>query len=406
MKNIPSHTPKKLVVIGNGMAAIRTIEELLSLTTDFEITMISKETQPSYNRIMLSPVLAGEKSFDSIKLHPEDWYQKNNITAILGKTVSSILRGAKQVELDDGRLIDYDRLILATGSNAFIIPFENYDHPDVIGFRTIEDVDYILEKAKHAKRIIVIGAGLLGLEAANGLNKQGHKVVVVHRADSILNNQLDKEAADLLQDFLEQQGIEFIMDADTQAIEIDDHQKVSGIKFKDGSTVAGELVIMAVGIRPNCELAKDAGLETERAIIVNDVMQTSDPAIYGIGECVQHRGNLFGLVAPIFDQAKILASQLAEFGLHYYQQAPTATSLKVTGVNLYSAGDFMGDEDSDILLYRDRSQSVYKRLVIKNNQLIGVVLYGDVQDGPAYFDLVINKTDISNQRNTLMFKVA
>lgn len=396
----------RLVVVGNGMAAMRTVEELLALEPDYyQITVVGKEPYGNYNRIMLSPVLAGEKTFAQIMLHTPEWYAEHGISLKSGVVVQSVHRGRREVYLDNGEVLGYERLLVATGSNPFMIPFPNHQHPSVVSFRDILDVEKMVAAASTCKRVIVIGGGLLGLEAANGLNKRGVAVTVVHDMGYLLNRQLDQEAADLLQAFLEAQGIDFVMNAKTDRIDVDANGVLTGLCFKDGSRVDGEMVVMAVGVRPNVQLAKEMGLNVDKAILVNDTLQTSDPRVYAVGECVQHRGALFGLVAPLFDQAKVAASHLAMHGVRRYIQKATATTLKVTGVNLYSAGDFSG-EGCETAVLRDAQQAVYKRLFFKENKLVGAVLYGDIQDGVAYFDLIQKGTCIKAQRDSLMFGVA
>lgn len=394
---------QKLVVVGNGMAGMRTVEELLTLAPDlYDITVIGKESHGNYNRIMLSPVLAGEKTFDEIVLHSPDWYQQQGIELVSGQVVVDINRKTKQVLTDAGLSFDYDRLLLATGSVPFIIPIPNHNHACVLSFRDIRDVNTMLEVTQHKQRVAVIGGGLLGLEAANGLLKRGVDVTVIHDMPCLMNRQLDSEAAHLLQKQLEANGMKFRMGAMTKEIVALDDGHLSHIAFKNGEDLPTDLVIMAVGIRPNVALAKQIGLQVDKAILVNDTMQTFDPSIYAVGECVQHRGALFGLVAPLYEQAKVCATHLAEIGIGRYVQKATATTLKVSGVNLFSAGDFSGANAETIVL-RDTSSSIYKRLFIKDNKLVGAVLFGDVQDGNWYFDLIKQQQDISDIRADLVF---
>jgi len=402
----PLPAQPRLVVVGNGMAAMRTVEELLALHPErYHITVISKEPHGSYNRILLSPVLAGEKNFDQIMLNRPEWYAEHGISLKAGVTVQAVNRARREVQLDNGEVLGYERLLLATGSNPFMIPLPNHQHPAVISFRDINDVETMLTNAASCQNVIVIGGGLLGLEAANGLNKRGIKVTVVHDTDYLLNRQLDAEAANLLKNFLQQQGVSFVLNAKTDHIALHDDGSLKGLAFKDGTMLDGQLIVMAVGVRPNVQLAKDMGLQVDKAIVVNDTLQTSDPRIYAVGECVQHRGALFGLVAPLFEQAKVCANHLAELGFACFSQKTTATTLKVTGVNLYSAGDFSGI-DSESVIYRDAPNSIYKRLFFKHEKLIGAVLYGDTQDGMAYFNLIQNATPVGAIRDQLMFGVA
>lgn len=393
---------EKLVLIGNGMAGVRTLEELLKIAPDkYDITVFGEEPYGNYNRILLSPVLAGDKTIDEIMLNDEQWYRDNHIKLNSGCKIVNIDRKARQVIADDGMTVDYDRLIIATGSKPFIIPIAGVDLPGVISFRNIHDVQAMLETAKLYKNAVVIGGGLLGLEAANGLMKQGMNVSVVHLLDTLMERQLDKPAADLLQLSLQQRGLKFLMEQQTEAILGD--ERVTGIRFKDGTELDVDLVIMAVGIKPNIELAEKIGLYCERGIIVNDTMQTYDPRIYAVGECVQHRDTTYGLVAPLFDQGKVCANHLAEFGIAMYKGSVTSTKLKVTGIDLFSAGDFIGDENSEELIFKDEAEGIYKKLIVKDNKIEGAVLYGDTIDGTWYFQLMRDATDISDIRNNLLF---
>ena len=393
---------QKLVLIGNGMAGVRTLEELLKLAPDsYEITVFGAEPHPNYNRIMLSPVLAGEKTIDDIILNSREWYAEKGIRLISGDPVVEINRARRHVRTRDGVVAGYDRLLIATGSNPFIIPVPGHDKAGVIGFRDIADVETMLHAAKDYKRAVVIGGGLLGLEAANGLMKQGMQVHVVHLLDSLMERQLDKAASALLKSSLETRGMQFLMEAQTAEILGDD--RVTGVRFADGSEVATDLVVMAVGIRPNMALAQQAGLHCERGIVVNDTMQTFDPRVYAVGECVQHRGSCYGLVAPLFEQAKVAANHLVEMGIARYEGSVTSTKLKVTGIDLFSAGEFNEGEGDETLVLQDPSQGVYKKLVIRDNKVKGAVLYGDTMDGTWYFTLLREGTDISAFRSTILF---
>lgn len=393
---------QRLVMIGNGMAGVRTLEELLKLTPDrYEIIVFGAEPHPNYNRIMLSPVLAGEKTIDDIILNGRDWYDENNIDLIAGDPVVEIDRLKQTVTTRGGKTAAYDRLLITTGSNPFIIPVPGYDKQGVMGYRDIADVEAMLEAARRHKKAVVIGGGLLGLEAAYGLTRQGMQVTVVHLLDSLMERQLDKTASAMLKVSLEERGMDFRMEAQTAEILGDD--RVTGVRFVDGSEVEADLVVMAVGIRPNIALAQQAGLHCERGIVVNDTMQTFDPKIYSVGECVQHRGQCYGLVAPLFEQAKVAANHLAQMGIARYEGSVTSTKLKVTGVDLFSAGEFNEGEGDETLVLQDPSQGVYKKLVIRDSKIKGAVLYGDTLDGTWYFTLLREGTDISAFRSTILF---
>jgi nitrite reductase (NADH) large subunit len=393
---------QKLVMVGNGMAGVRTLEELLKLAPErYDITVFGAEPHPNYNRIMLSPVLAGEKTIDDIVLNSREWYEENGIRLVTGDPVVRIDRVAQQVETRDGVTAGYDRLLISTGSNPFIIPVPGHDKQGVLGYRDIADVETMLAATRQYRNAVVIGGGLLGLEAAYGLMKQGMEVTIVHLLDSLMERQLDKPASALLKASLEERGMTFLMEA--QTAEILGDERVSGVRFADGSEVATDLVVMAVGIRPNVELAQQAGLHCERGIVVNDTMQTYDPKIYSVGECVQHRNQCYGLVAPLFEQAKVAANHLAQLGIARYEGSVTSTKLKVTGVDLFSAGEFLEAEGDETLVLQDPSQGVYKKLVIRDNRIKGAVLYGDALDGTWYFTLLREGTDISAFRSTILF---
>ncbi len=393
---------EKLVLVGNGMAGVRTLEELLKIAPDqYDITVFGEEPYGNYNRILLSPVLAGEKTIDDIMLNDVNWYKENGITLKKGKQITRIDRRNRQVSTDDGVVVKYDRLLLGTGSTPFMIPVPGHDLPGVISFRDINDVDKMLDASKKHKHAVIIGGGLLGLEAANGLMLQGMHVTVVHIMDTLMERQLDFAAGSMLQKSLEERGLNFLMSAETQ--EIVGTDKVKGVRFRDGMEIAADIVVMAVGIKPNIELAQNSGIHCERGVVVNDTMQTFDPRVYAVGECVQHRNLTYGLVAPLFEQAKVCANHLAQMGYSRYEGSVTSTKLKVTGIDLFSAGDFIGDETSENIVMQDPALGVYKKIVLRDNHIIGVVLYGDTVDGTWYFQLLKDQTDVSDYRQHLMF---
>ncbi|MGB1109554.1 MAG: nitrite reductase large subunit NirB, partial [Gammaproteobacteria bacterium] len=397
---------QKLVMVGNGMAGVRTLEELLKIAPDkYDITVFGSEPYGNYNRIMLSPLLAKEKVLDEIMLNDLDWYADHGITLHTGKTITSIDRINSKVVADDGTEAEYDRLLLATGSNPFIIPVPGHELEGVIAFRDVADVNTMLDASKAHKKAVVIGGGLLGLEAANGLMKQGMEVTVVHLLDTLMERQLDKPAAALLKHYLEEKGMHFEMSAQTESLmpATGNANRVGAIKFSDGRIQETDLVVMAVGIRPNMALAKDAGLHCERGIVVNDTLQTFDPKVYAIGECAQHRGIAYGLVAPLFEQAKVCANHLAEIGIGRYEGSVTSTKLKVTGVDLFSAGEFNEGEGDEAMVLQDPSLGIYKKLVIRDNQIKGAVMYGDTMDGSWYFQLMRDGTNIADIREHLLF---
>ena len=399
----------RLVMIGNGMAGVRTIEELLKLAPDlYDITIFGAEPHPNYNRILLSPVLAGEQTVDEIILNPWSWYEENNITLHAGKKVASVDRVKRIVRAEDGTEAAYDRLLIATGSNPFIPPVPGKDLEGVVAYRDIEDTNTMIESAQRYKHAVVVGGGLLGLEAANGLMRRGMQVTVVHIAPWLMERQLDEVAGKMLQKSLEDRGLRFLIGAHTAAL-IGDQDggrsgRVMAVQFKDSREVPADLVVMAAGIRPNTELAEKIGLHCHRGIVVTDTMQTiTDPRIYAVGECASHRGVAYGLVAPLFEQGKVCATHLAEFGIGRYTGSQVSTKLKVTGIDLFSAGDFMGGEGTEEIVLSDPYAGVYKKLVLKDDRLVGACLYGDTVDGSWYFKLLREGRSVAELRDRLMF---
>ncbi|CAN5209161.1 nitrite reductase large subunit NirB [soil metagenome] len=394
----------KLVMVGNGMAGVRTLEELLKIAPDvYEITVFGAEPYANYNRILLSPVLAGEQTIKDIMLNDVDWYEENNITLHLGKQITTIDRVKRVVIAEDGTTVEYDRLLMATGSTPFMLPVPGKDLTGVISYRDIHDTNAMIEAATKHKHAIVIGGGLLGLEAANGLKLRGMEVTVVHLPGWLMERQLDPVAGKMLQKSLEDRGLNFLLEKNTEALIGDDQGHVKAIRFTDGLEIPAQLVVMAVGIRPNTALAEASGIYCNRGIIVNDTMQTYDPRIYAVGECVNHRGMVYGLVAPLFEMAKVCANHLANFGIGRYQGSVTSTKLKVTGIDLFSAGEFMGGEGTEEIILSDPIGGIYKKLVLKDDKLIGACLYGDTIDGSWYFQMLREGKEVAEIRDELMF---
>ncbi|MEK9825138.1 MAG: nitrite reductase large subunit NirB, partial [Methylotenera sp.] len=354
-------------------------------------------------RIMLSPVLANEQTIDDIILNSREWYADNNIMLHTSARVNKIDRKNRVVYATDGTSAEYDRLLIATGSKPFMLPVPGRELQGVLGYRDIKDTNDMIAAAKQYKHAVVIGGGLLGLEAANGLKIQGMDVTVVHRNEWLLDRQLDKTAGLMLQKNLEAKGLKFLLNTNTEALLGDENGRVKVVRFSSGLEVRADLVVMAVGIRPNFELAQSAGIHCDRGIVVNDTMQTFDPRIYAVGECVNHRGISYGLVAPLFEMAKVCATHLANFGIGQYKGSVTSTKLKVTGIDLFSAGEFEGGEDTEEIVLHDAVGGVYKKLVIKNDKIIGSVLYGDTADGSWYFQLLRDAKPIHEIRDYLMF---
>jgi len=400
----------RLVVVGNGMAAVRVLEELLKLAPGhYDITVFGAEPHGNYNRILLSPLLAGDKSLDDIVTHPHEWYARNGITLHAGDPVVSIDRAYRVVAARSGRAAPYERLLLAPGSRPFVLPVPGNDLPGVVSFRDVADVEAMLAASRQHRRAVVIGGGLLGLECAYGLKRRGMDVTVLHLMDRLMERQLDAAAAALLQQHLESSGLRVLLTAQTEAIVGGPDaagggpECVRAVRLKDGRDIQADLVVMAAGIVPNLDLAKAARLPCERGVLVNDTLQTFDPRVYAVGECVQHRKAVYGLVAPLYEQARVCANHLAGHGTTRYPGSIVSTRLKVTGVELFSAGNFLGGDGTRDLVYTDRRRGIYKRLVLRNGRLDGAILYGDATDGGWYFDLIQQRADVTRYRDRLVF---
>jgi nitrite reductase (NADH) large subunit len=396
----------KLVVIGNGMAGMRTVEELLSAEPNkYTITVFGSEPYGHYNRIMLSSVLSGEKAIEDIFINSHQWYCDNAITLYAGidKTVVRIDRKNRAVYTQDGTIAHYDKLVIATGSEAIIAAIPGNTLQGVISFRNIFDVNKILTYSKSHKKAVVLGGGLLGLEAAKGLVLRGMDVTVIHNNEVLLNRQLDAHAGKILQQELEQKGLKFKMDAKTEQLLGDENGHLTTVRFEDNSELPCDLFIMAIGIKPNIELAKKTGIYCEKGIVVNDNLQSNDPHIFAVGECIQHRGDTFGLVAPCLEQARVCANNLSNNAVAEYMTFPTPTQLKVTGIKLFSIGDFIGDNNSETIQFTDPALGIYKKLVIKANKLVGAVLYGDTTDSNWYQELLEKQESITEIRDLLIF---
>ncbi len=393
---------RRLVVIGNGMSGIRTVEELLKIAPElYEIEIFGAEPCGNYNRILLSPVLAGEKRIDEIMLHPLSWYAERGVRLHAGDPAVAIDRVRRVVESGSGIRAGYDRLLIATGSNPVVLDIPGHGLPGVVTFRDLQDVEAMLRAARDFRRATVIGGGLLGLEAANGLRCQGMEVTVVHRTETLMERQLDPVAAGLLQRSLEKRGLKFRLAANTAAIL--GESRVRALRLDDGTELPTDLVVMAVGIRPNIALAQQAGVRCDRGILVDDTLLTFDPGIYAVGECVQHRNATYGLLAPLWDQARVCATHLAESGVSHYRGSLSATHLKVTGINVFSAGNLKPALGSESLIFHDSEQGIYKHLILENDRMRGAVLYGDTSEGPWYAELMQQRRSIGPLREHLLF---
>ncbi|ABD55960.1 nitrite reductase large subunit NirB [Jannaschia sp. CCS1] len=391
---------QKLVVIGAGMASGRVLEHLTDAAPDaFDITLFNAEPRGNYNRIMLSPVLAGDQTYADIVTHDEAWYAERAITCRFGEKVLEIDRDAKIVVGANGH-VPYDQLIFGTGSDPFMIPLPGHDLDGVIAYRDLEDTERMMG-LQPGQKCVVIGGGLLGLEAAAGMAARGVDVTVVHIMGHLMERQLDEAAGYLLRKSLEDKGITICLQANSKEIVGRDGQ-VKALMLDDGTELPCDLLVMAVGIRPSVALAKTAGLAVGRGIHVDDQMGTSDGAIFAVGECVEHNGAIFGLVAPLYDQARVLAQTLLGEKAAFVQKT-LSTKLKVTGCDLFSAGDFADGETREDIVFRDPARGIYKRLVIEENRLVGAVMYGDTGDGNWFFQLIKDGTDIEEMRETLIF---
>ncbi|QGQ99384.1 NAD(P)/FAD-dependent oxidoreductase [Paenibacillus psychroresistens] len=393
---------KKLVLIGNGMAGVWCVEQLLKLAPHkYDITVFGSEPHPNYNRILLSSVLAGDADMKDITLNDWAWYKDNDITLYAGQTVTKLDTTAKTVTTDQGLQVSYDDVIIATGSLPFMLPLPGADKEGVIAFRDIKDCETMMETAKKYKKAVVIGGGLLGIEAARGLLNLKMEVSVVHIYKYVMERQLDETASNMLRAELEQQGMKFLLEKGTDVIT--GKKRVSGLRFKDGSSVEADLVVMAVGIRPNIQLAKDAGVEINRGIVVDDFLETSIPHVYSVGECAEHRGVAYGLVAPLYEQGNILAKKLAGLDAgEGYQGSVVSTKLKVSGVNVFSAGDFVEKPGTRAVRVQDDFAGVYKKVVIKDGKVIGSVLFGDTSDGSRIFSMIRSEEDVTGKEREIL----
>jgi len=393
----------RLVVVGNGMAGTRTVEELLARAPDrFDITVIGAEQEPNYNRIQLSSVLAGDKMRDDIIINPWSWYGKRGIRLMTGVAAVAIDRADRCVVLADGSTAPYDTLLLATGSKPLAPSIPGVGLPNVRAFRDMADAEAMIAAARNGRRAVVIGGGLLGLEAAWGLKRRGMSVAVVHLMPTLMERQLDIAAGDLLRRDLDARGIAIF--TNSQAEEIAGSEWAEAVVLADGRRLPADFVVLAIGIRPNIELARAAKLDVNRGILVGDDMRSSDPDIFAVGECIEHNGQVFGLVAPIWDQAKVCGAQLGGDLSAVYVPPPVFTSLKITGVDVFSAGALAAADDADEeITLHDAKLGLYKKLIVRNDRLVGAVLYGSIGDGPWYVELMRDKADVSAMRDRLVF---
>lgn len=390
---------ESLVIVGNGMAAAKLVERLSARALGrYAIAVIGEEPALAYNRVLLSSVLADEVAHTEIELKSKRWWRDRGVTVLYGQAATAIDRSIRRLKLASGATIPYSKLVFATGSRPIVLPIPGRELSGVMTFRDLRDVDVLKNAGKC--NAVVIGGGLLGLEAAYGLAKAGAKVTVVHLMDRLMERQLDSEAADMLKAAVEMKGIDVLLNAETACFT--GGKKVERVELKDGRTLPAEIVVMAAGIAPNVALARTAGVSINRGIVVDSGMQTDIPGLYAIGECAEHDGRCVGLVEPAYEQAAVLADRLND-GQSSYKGSIAATNLKVTGVNVFSAGDFLGGEGTEQVLFRDPGLGLYKKLVISNDRLIGAVLFGDTADALWYLDLIRTGAPTDRFRNELAF---
>ncbi|KWX86804.1 nitrite reductase [Paenibacillus riograndensis] len=386
---------EKLVLIGNGMAGVGTVEQILKLGGAYDITVFGSEPHPNYNRIMLSYVLEGSKTIEEIVLNDRQWYADHNITLHTGTTVVRIDEAARQIITDNGMSVPFDKAIIATGSNSFILPVPGSDKEGVVGFRDIADCDAMIAAAKQYRTAAVIGGGLLGLEAAKGLVNLGMDVTVVHLLEDLMERQLDHNASAMLQAELARQGVKFAMGK--QTVELTGDERVNGLRFSDGTELAADFVVMAVGIKPNTQLARESGITVNRGIVVDDYLQTSIPGVYSVGECTEHRGTCYGLVAPLFEQGSVLAKHLCGVPTQPYEGSVVATKLKISGVDVFSAGEFTENAEHTVISAKDEWKRTYKKILLKNNIIVGAVLFGDVTESANLQKLVKQGAEMTDE---------
>lgn len=385
------------------MAGMNALEKIIKSAPEaFEITVFGKERHPNYNRIMLSSVLQGEADMNDISIHPRSWYKRNRITLYTGETVIEINKEKQQVTTDKGTVAAYDKLIIATGSNPFILPIPGADKDGVVAFRTLDDCEYMIKAAETKKTAVVIGGGLLGLEAARGLLTLGMDVYVVHRSHYLMNKQLDHKAAALLQQELSEKGMNFLLNKET--VEISGGDQAECVYFQDGSSIDTDLVVMSAGIVPNTELAKESGIETNRGIVVNDVMETSAPNVFSVGECAEHQGITYGLVKPLYEQADILAGYITGTSSRTYEGSLTHARLKISGIDVFSIGRLEASETTEVLEIHDETEKLYKKVILQDEIIVGAILYGDVEQESTLLSLVSKQKPMSDEeKHAILF---
>src|SRR5437867_10861798 len=395
---------QKLVVVGNGMAGVACVEQILKHAPKFEITIVGDETHVNYNRILLSAVLAGEKAADEIHLNGLDWYEKHGIALRLGVRITEVDAERKTVTGDDGSLTPFDKLLIATGSTPLIPPMDGVKKEGVFVFRNLDDTRALLDCAAPGKKAVVIGGGLVGLEAARGLQVQGCDVTVVHLMDTLMERQLDAIGGKYLTTKMQELGVRVLLERSTKAIL--GNGAATGVEFSDGTRIEANVVVVAAGIRPNVNLGRKAGLQVNRGIVVNDYMETSNPDIFAVGECVEHNGICYDLVAPLFEQGKVVAATLTGNRGPVYTGTVQAAKLKIMGVDVFSAGDWKETPEAEPVRYEDPALGIYKKVVVRDGRLAGVILVGDTGDSHRYMDLLRSGVHLNGQRRHLLFPPA
>jgi nitrite reductase (NADH) large subunit len=401
MPSRAAHPPaERLLVVGNGMVATRFVDRLTTLAPGrFAVTVVGAEPRPAYNRVLLSSLLAGEIGMDDLALKPDSFYAERGVTTLLGRPVTALDLDAGRADLSDGSTVAFDRLVLATGSDPIRLPKPGMTLPGVITFRDLGEVE-VMARLWPGARAVVIGGGLLGIEAATGLAKAGVAVTLVHLMDRLMERQLDAFAASLLLEELAGRGVEVVLGADTASVIGDGHAE--GLRLADGRVLPADLVVCAVGVRPSTALARDAGLAVNRGVVVDDGLQASRPNVHAIGECAEHAGSCYGLVEPGYEQAAVLAARLAG-SEETYPGSVVSTNLKVSGVGVFSAGRFEAGEGDDDLVFTDRAHRHYRRFVLRDDRLVGALLFGETGDALWYRDLIRSGTDVSGIRHLLAF---
>lgn len=390
-----------LIIVGKGMAATRLVDELSQRALGrYSIAVIGEEPRLAYNRVLLSPLLAGEIAAPDIELKPAAWWKTRGVSTLYGRAVESIDRADKTVTLSDGLTLPYAKLVLATGSKPLKPPFPGGDLAGVATFRDTRDVETMRAYAERGARIVVIGGGLLGLEAAYGLSKAGGQVTLLHLVDRLMERQLDAEGAGLLASAMAARGISVRLNSATKGFVGTD--RVEGVELQDGTIIPADLVVIAIGVRPNVELAKAAGLNINRGIVVDDGMASSEADIFAIGECAEHRGSVYGLVEPAYEQARVLATNLAGKSVAYAGSL-LSTNLKVSGIGVFSAGEFEAAGDAETVVLRDPASGIYRKFVLREGRLAGCVLVGDTRGALFYLGLIRSGQDISAIRADLPF---